>query len=236
MDAFTYTNIFATKGIEYLIIIAFLILIVPFWQIITRPVVRQKIKQIVGILSEKVLKIPRGLNYSKNHTWTHISKSGEVQLGIDDLLGHLLGEVEVKTLYNSGDAVKRGDRIAELRQGEKSLDLVSPISGKLLNYNSSLISNPDLLNKEPYEKGWLANIEPEAWTKESSDFISGSEAVEWENREFLKFKDFMAVTAHKLAPEEEKIVLQEGGEIVDNPLTELPQEVWSEFQKKFLNI
>ncbi len=236
MDAFTYTNIFATKGIEYLIIIAFLILIVPFWQIITRPVVRQKIKQMVGILSEKILRIPRGLKYSKNHTWTYLNKSGDVQMGIDDLLGHLLGKVEVKTLYENGDTVKKGDRIAELRQDGKSLDLISPISGKLISYNNKLISMPDLLNEEPYEKGWLANIEPEAWVSESSDFISGNEAVEWENKEFLKFKDFMAVTAHKLAPSEEKVVLQEGGEIIDNPMSEMPQEVWSEFQKKFLNI
>ncbi|MDX2415541.1 MAG: hypothetical protein QNK33_10155, partial [Bacteroidales bacterium] len=179
MDVFSYNNIFATKGIEYLIVIAFLILIVPIWRFITRPVVRQKIKKFVGILSEKILKIPRGLKFSRNHTWTHINKSGEVQLGIDDLLSHLLGEVAIKPLLNPGESVKKGDIIMELNQDGKTVNLASPISGKLLGYNQKLDSDPELLNNEPYDNGWLASIEPEDWISESSDFISGTEAVEW---------------------------------------------------------
>lgn len=232
MDAFSYTNIFQTKGIEYLIIIAFLILIVPFWQIITRPVVRQKIKEVVGFLSEKILKIPRGLQYSKNHTWAHLNKSGDAVIGIDDLLNHLLGEVEVNPLKETGELVKKGEKIIELNQGDKKLDLVSPISGKLLSYNNLLKEEPSLINSEPYDNGWLAHIVPESWVQESSGFVTGEDAVSWENEEFLKFKDFMAQTTG----ENEKVILQEGGEIIDNPLSGFSQDVWSKFQKQFLNI
>lgn len=234
MDAFSYTNIFATKGIEYIIVIAFLVLIIPFWQIITRPVVKQKIKEVVGFLSEKILRIPRGLQYGKNHTWAHLNKSGEAVIGIDDLLNHLVGEVKVHPAKTNGEMVKKGEKIAELIQGEKKLELVSPISGTVLSYNSRLESDPSIINNEPYDNGWLANIEPGSWTKESSELVTGEEAVIWENNEFLKFKDFMAYAAK--AEGGDKVMLQEGGEIIDNPLSELSQDVWKEFQKQFLSI
>lgn len=236
MDAFTYSNIFQTKGIEYIIIIAFLILIVPFWQIITKPLVRQKIQQVVGYLSEKILKIPRGLQYSKNHVWAHLNRSGEAVLGIDDLLNHLVGEVEIKPVVETGSAIRKGDKLAELEKDGKKLELLSPISGKILAYNTMLLNDPSLINTEPYDSGWLAHIEPQSWIKESSDFVTGEDAVNWEGEEFLKFKDFMARTTQLHGEENAKLILQEGGEMIDNPLSELPQDVWTEFQKQFLNI
>jgi glycine cleavage system H protein len=236
MDAFSYSNIFQTKGIEYIIIIAFLILIVPFWQIITKPVVRQKIQQVVGYLSEKILKIPRGLQYSKNHVWAHLNKSGEAVLGIDDLLNHLVGEVEIKPVVEEGSEIRKGDKLAELEKDGKKLELFSPISGKILGYNTMLLNDPSLINAEPYDNGWLAHIEPKSWIKESSDFVTGEDAVKWESEEFLKFKDFMAHTTQMQGQENAKLILQAGGEMIDNPLSELPQDVWTEFQKQFLNI
>ncbi len=236
MDAFSYSNIFQTKGIEYIIIIAFLILIIPFWQLITRPVVRQKIQQVVGFLSEKILKIPRGLQYSKNHVWTHLNKSGDALLGIDDLLNHLVGPVEIEPVQSEGTSIKKGDKLAELHKDGKKLELVSPISGKLLSYNTLLLNDPSLINSEPYDKGWLAQIEPHSWTRESSEFVTGEDAVNWESEEFVKFKDFMSKTLQTQGIESEKVILQEGGELIDNPLSELSMDVWDEFQKQFLNI
>jgi glycine cleavage system H protein len=236
MDAFSYTNIFQTKGIEYIIIIAFLILIVPFWQLITKPLVRQKLQQAVGYLSERILKIPRGLQYSKNHIWAHLNKSGEAVLGIDDLLNHLVGEIEIKPVVEEGSDIRKGDKLAELEKNGKKLELFSPISGRILGYNSLLFNDPSLINTEPYENGWLAQIEPKSWIKESSDFLTGEDAVNWEGEEFLKFKDFMARASQLYGAENAKLILQEGGEIIDNPLSELPQDVWTEFQKQFLNI
>lgn len=236
MDAFSYTNIFQTKGIEYIIIIAFLILIIPFWQIITRPVVQQKIKEVIGFLSEKILQIPKGLQYSRNHTWAQLKRDGEAVVGIDDLLNHLVGEVKIDPVRESGDIIKKGDKIADLLKGDKKLELFSPISGKLLSYNTMLLNDPSLLNSEPYDKGWLAYIEPQSWIKESSGFVTGEDAVKWESEEFVKFKDFMAKTTQLQGSNNEKVIMQEGGEIIDNPLAELPQAIWTEFQKQFLNI
>ncbi|PIY03114.1 MAG: hypothetical protein COZ21_10625, partial [Bacteroidetes bacterium CG_4_10_14_3_um_filter_31_20] len=70
MDGFSYFNIFETKGIEYLAIIAFLALLIPFWVVLNKQVkITKQIQNALGILSANILRIPQGLFYSKNHTW-----------------------------------------------------------------------------------------------------------------------------------------------------------------------
>ena len=64
MDGFSYNNIFETKGIEYLIIIAFLLMIIPFWIIINREAsIKSQIRNAIGILSEGILRIPQGTSF-----------------------------------------------------------------------------------------------------------------------------------------------------------------------------
>jgi glycine cleavage system H protein len=77
MDGFTYYNMFDTKGIEYLVVIAFLLLLIPFWLALNRRVnVKETVRKALGVLSANVLRIPQGVFYSKNHTW-HTSKDRE---------------------------------------------------------------------------------------------------------------------------------------------------------------
>jgi glycine cleavage system H protein len=66
MDGFTYTNIFDTKGIEYIVIIAFLLLLIPFWLALNRPVqLKEKFRKALGVLSAAVLRIPQGIYFTK---------------------------------------------------------------------------------------------------------------------------------------------------------------------------
>ena len=63
MDGYSYNNIFETKGTEYLIIIAFLLMIIPFWIIINKEAsIKSRIRNAIGILSEGILRIPKGLS------------------------------------------------------------------------------------------------------------------------------------------------------------------------------
>ena len=92
MDQFTYTDIFDTKGIEYLIVIAFLLLIIPFWIRLNRPLkLRTNLIETAGALTAGILRIPRGLFFSRNHTWSQLDGSGLARIGMDDLLLHLTG-------------------------------------------------------------------------------------------------------------------------------------------------
>jgi len=236
MDAFTYTNIFDTKGIEYLIIIGFLLLIIPFWIFINKPLkLREKMREALGALSENILKIPQGLFYSKNHTWTHLEKSGFAKVGLDDLLLHITGNVEIADFKNSGEKISKGDVIAEIHQNGKRLKITSPISGEIQSINTTLKENSSVINEDPYGKGWVYKIKPDRWVEETKSYFLAEDASEWVKNELTRFKDFVAMSVKKYSPESAMLIMQEGGELSDNPLSEMPKEVWTDFQKQFLD-
>jgi glycine cleavage system H protein len=236
MDGFSYYNIFETKGIEYIIIITFLIMIIPFWIIINKKaLIKKQIKKAFEILSTGILKIPQGIFYSNNHTWTFLEKSGNAAVGLNDLLLHLTGEVSFRNLRNPGNFVKKGDLLAAIEQDGKLLQIYSPISGSITKTNTTLYDSPELLNDDPYGKGWVYKIKPSAWIEETESYYLAEGAVVWVKKELERFKDFLAVSLKKYSPETSMVILQDGGELCDKPLSELPEEVWKDFQKSFLN-
>lgn len=236
MDGFTYYNIFDTKGIEYLFIIAFLILLIPFWIIMNKDKqVTKRIQQTIGVLTANILRIPRGLFYNKNHTWLFLEKSGNAKLGLDDFMIRLVGHVNINSLKAEGERVKKGELMAEINQNGKKLLVFSPISGEIVNVNAAIHDNPDLLNQDPYEKGWIYSVKPSNWKKETQSFYLADEAAGWIKSEVEKLKDFLAVSVAKHSSEPALVTLQEGGEIRQNILSELDDDIWNDFQESFLN-
>ncbi len=236
MDGFSYNNIFETKGLEYIIIITFLILIVPFWIIINRRAeIVSRIKKELGILTAGILRIPQGFFYSNFHTWAYLQKSGIARVGIDDFLQHVTGEVKFGYLTPQGTFVKKGGLLAKIDQNGKQLQIFSPLSGIITKTNNMLSENPEILNEDPYGKGWICLIRPIEWIAETNSYYMAEEAVSWTKKELERFKDFLAVSMAKYSPEPSMVFLQDGGELRDQPLSELPHEIWDEFQKSFLN-
>ena len=236
MDGFSYNNIFDTKGIEYLVIIAFLLLLIPFWLALNKRVkIRERIQKALGVLSASMLRIPQGIFYSKNHTWAYLEKSGLAKVGLDDLLIHITGEVSVNHRKNPGENVKKGDLLAEIDHNGKSLSIYSPISGEVINANPVLSVNRELLNTDPYGNGWIYNIKPSDWVAEIPSLYLAGNATDWLRKELDRYKDFLAISMPKYSPETSMVMLQDGGELVENSLSEMPQELWHDFQKEFLN-
>ncbi|MHC1702338.1 MAG: glycine cleavage system protein H [Tenuifilaceae bacterium] len=236
MDGFTYTNIFETKGIEYLAIIAFFAILIPFWLILNKKVtISRQFQKALGVLTANILRIPQGLFYSKNHTWSHLEISGIAKVGLDDLLLHLTGEVKLNHIKKPGDHVKKGDILAEIDRNGKQLMIYSPISGEILKTNTLINANPEVLNQDPYGDGWLYKIKPTNWVVETNAYYLAEDATNWSAKELERFKDFVANSMKKHTAEPALLILQDGGELSDHTLSELPNEVWQDFQKDFLN-
>ncbi len=236
MDEFSYHNIFDTKGMEYLAVIAFLLLLIPFWMALNRKVsVKEQFRKAFGVLSAAVLRIPQGIFYSKHHTWAYLEKSGIAKVGLDDLLLHITGEVSLNHLKHPGDMINKGDLIASIDQEGKSLNIFSPISGTMINTNPGLNENPELLNADPYGKGWVYTIKPSNWVVEIPSFYLADEATIWLKNELERYKDFLAMNLKRYSPDNSMTILQDGGELSDNSLSGLPKEMWQDFQQEFLN-
>jgi len=237
MEGFSSVDIFDTKGIEYIFVIGYLIILIVFWKISGKQIkIPEKIQAALGKFSANILRIPQGLFYNKNHTWAHLEESGAATVGMDDFLQHITGEVRFSSLKEPGEAIKKGELLTELDQGGKLLKIFSPISGKIMNTNSDLKESPEVLNEDPYKKGWVYKIKPSNWVAETKSYYLADEATNWSEKELVRFKDFLMGGSMKKFPSEPAMVLlQDGGEIRDNVLSDLPKEVWDDFQEQFLN-
>jgi len=233
MESFSYSNIFETKGIEYLAIIAFFAILIPFWFLLNRKMTA-RFQKIWSDIAARISQIPQGIYHCKNHTWAFLEKSGEATVGLDELLTHITGEVKFMNLKNSGEFIKKGDLLAEIEQSGKSLKIFSPISGKIINANSVLTDNLKTVNNS-YEEGWVYKIKPTNWKAESSAFFLADEAVDWSKKELIRFKDFMTNSLQNYAPYDSMTILQDGGELRDNALADCDANIWQQFQNDFLN-
>lgn len=236
MEGYTYTNIFETKGIEYLIIISFFAVLIPFWLILNR---KTKISQLVskksGLISINSIRIPQGIFFSKYHTWAHLQANGNAKVGIDDLLLHITGNVKIDSIKNPGEIIKKGDLLTTINNNGKFLKVFSPISGEIITENNLITENPGQINNDLLGQLWIYQIKPTNWKTETKSYYLADEATIWMLQELTRIKDFLAAAVARYISEPGRIVLQDGGELSDQPLAELPNEVWDDFQKEFLN-
>jgi len=236
MDGFTYHNIFDTKGIEYLVVIAFFAVLIPFWLLLNRKTkARRLIANTAPLITANSLRIPQGLFFSKFHSWAFLEKSGEAKVGLDDLLLHFTGEVTLEQLHAPGEKIKKGELLTIINHNGKSLRILSPISGVIGRTNESLAEDSSPLRADPYQQGWIYSVRPSNWKSETSSCFLAEDATTWAVQELDRFKDFLAISVRKYLPQPSNVVLQDGGELIDHPLAELPQEVWQDFQETFLD-
>ncbi|MBC8343215.1 MAG: glycine cleavage system protein H, partial [Bacteroidetes bacterium] len=215
--------------------IGYLVVLIVFWKLSGKQVTKQ-IRKLLGNLSAGILRIPQGLYYNKTHTWTFLEASGNAKVGLDDFLQHITGKVNFSKLKNSGEQIRKGELLTEIDQNGKKLKIFSPLSGEIISVNSLLHDTPEILNEDPYDQGWLYEIKPSSWIAETNSYYLAEEATNWSKKELDRFKDFvMGGPMRKYSSQPSMAVLQDGGELRDHILSDLPNEVWEDFQEEFLD-
>jgi len=100
---------------------------------------------------------PETLQYTKEHEW--LSQSGDViTMGITDFAQSALGDIVYVQLPKVGDSVQAGAICGEVESTKSVSEIYSPVTGSVTEVNSALVSNPELLNSDPYGAGWIAKI------------------------------------------------------------------------------
>ncbi len=237
MENFSKVDIFETKGAEYLFIIGYLLVLLVVWKLSGRQSkAKDQIHEALKSLSDNVLRVPQGLFFNQIHTWTHLEESGLAKVGLDDFLQHIIGKIKFTNFKYPGEIINKGDLLAEIVQDKKKLSLYSPISGEIFNTNLTLLKNPEIFSEDPFQKGWIYKIKPTNWVEETNSCYIAEDAINWTRNELDRFKDFLAGGAmEKYSLEPSMAILQDGGEIRSNVLSELPDEVWNNFQADFLD-
>ncbi len=228
MEGFKYVDIFATKGLEYLAVIAFLITLIIFWRFLNRSATPAK-----TIIPEKIkttlidwFYLADDFLYHQGHSWAMPENTEVVRVGIDDFAQKLLGKPTDIQLPKVGSRIVQGEKAWKLQFNGKSINILSPVNGKVVEINKDILHEPELLNKDPYQKGWLLKIKPSKLKTDEKNLLSGVLAKAWiEN------------TVDKLSTRitgDFGVVLQDGGLPVTGFAKEISPINWDQLAREFL--
>jgi glycine cleavage system H protein len=102
--------------------------------------------------------VPDDLKYTAEHEWARVNGS-TVRIGITDFAQLALGDVVYVSLPEVGASVKLGEAFGEVESTKSVSDLYAPLSGIVVDRNAELGENPELVNTDPYGRGWIVDIE-----------------------------------------------------------------------------
>ena len=103
--------------------------------------------------------IPGDLKFLKSHEWARVEGNGRVTVGISDHAQGLLGDLVYVELPEVGAEAKAGEQIAVVESVKAASDVYSPISGKVVEVNSTLSDKPETINEDAYGEGWMFVVE-----------------------------------------------------------------------------
>jgi glycine cleavage system H protein len=104
--------------------------------------------------------IPADLRYSQSHEWLRLESDGSVTVGITDHAQHLLGDLVYIELPAVGRELSARKECAVVESVKAASDVYAPIAGKVVEINSALSDQPELVNQSPYGEGWLFRLTP----------------------------------------------------------------------------
>jgi glycine cleavage system H protein len=109
--------------------------------------------------------IQADLRYSKDHLWARPDgDAGLVRVGVTDFAQQSLGDVIDVTLPRPGDTVKADEACGDIESVKSVSDLIAPVTGTVRARNDDLAGTPELVNIDPYGRGWMLDIETDPVT------------------------------------------------------------------------
>lgn len=227
MEGFTYVDLFATKGIEYLLVIGFLLVLVPFWSFLRVPA-RTGLEAVRRVMASVAqwFSLPEGLHYHQGHSWVMPQGAELVKVGVDDFAQRLVGRSNKISLPKVGSRIEQGDVGWKLGIDSKTIDMLSPVTGDVVAVNKDIAKNPDLINQDPYGKGWLMMVKPDNKRATVKNLLTGKLATAWMEKTADALRERMGG--------ELGVVYQDGGLPVSGIAKALSPDEWDKMASEFL--
>ena len=104
--------------------------------------------------------IPDRLLYSRDHIWAMVTSEGNVRLGLSDFAQSRMDGIVRVQIGRIGCEIEKGKPFGNIETWMFKFDLHSPVIGKIIKANEAIINEPFIINKDPYETGWIAEVKP----------------------------------------------------------------------------
>jgi glycine cleavage system H protein len=104
--------------------------------------------------------IPVDLRYSKDHLWVRVDAGTSlVRTGVTDFAQQSLGDVVDVSPPRPDEKVKAGEPCGDIESTKSDSDLIAPVTGTVRSANDEIAGTPELVNADPYGRGWLFDVE-----------------------------------------------------------------------------
>ena len=226
MEGFSYVDLFATKGIEYILVITFLLALIAYWRLLDRRVKNRQKVPVRPLNDAMWFNLPKNLYYHPGHSWAMPQGDGIVKVGIDDFAQRLLGKPDSFKLPPIGSLLEQGDTGWKIQFDSNSIDVLSPIEGEVIDVNNEILSSPEIIGQDPYGKGWILKVKVPKINSNLKNLLTGRLAAAWmENTVHI---------LHQRISGDLGIMMQDGGLPVSGLAKELAPDNWDEFASEFL--
>ena len=118
---------------------------------------------------------PSDRKYSKEHEWAKVEDDGRIVVGITHFAQDQLGDIVFLDLPAPGTQVEQHKNLGEIESVKAVSDLFSPVGGKVVEVNQAAVDNPELVNKDPFEAGWLVKMASSNSDKEMKNLLTSEE-------------------------------------------------------------
>lgn len=184
----------------------------------------QKRKQRMAQQEKKVkgFAIREDYYYLPNHIW--IKTEGDlIKIGVDNFAARLIGRID-RVDFADANTLQENERCWSLGSQNRLARMSLPISGEIVERNKSVQSDPTLVQRDPYNRGWLLKVKP---ARDVGDIMKGTQAIEWLEKEFEKL--------HEEFEESIGVTIADGGELVEDVHERLTDEEWIHLVEQFLS-
>ena len=222
---------FPTKGIEYLLIIGYLAVFVPFAWLLSRIARETAAKGATGPASPQPCKtpwfqLPDALHLHRGHTWAFPLGDDVVKIGMDDFAHRLIGEPTAFGLPDLGQRLEQGEKGWQVHVNGDTVDLLSPVTGEVVDVNEDALLAPSLASEDPYGQGWLMKVRVPYDRTTVRNLLPARLANAWMDESSA---ELIAMVGTEVGP-----VLQDGGVPVRGFARVLAGDGWPEIAAKFL--
>lgn len=103
------------------------------------------------------MNIPENLKYTKDHEWLRV-EGNEAYIGVTEFAQGELGDIVFIEVETIGETLEKEEAFGTIEAVKTVSDMFMPVSGEVLEFNEELESTPELVNQDPYGKGWIVKI------------------------------------------------------------------------------
>ena len=118
------------------------------------------------------MQVPENLKYTKDHEWLR-REGNEAFIGVTDFAQSELGDIVFLDVTTVDETLAMGESFGTIEAVKTVSDMFMPVSGKVLEFNEELEAEPELVNQDPYGKGWIIKISMSN-TAEANDLLDAA--------------------------------------------------------------